>query len=189
MKDIPKKFVKNCDHVGNNTFIQVKKKGNVYMYRREYMDGKVKSYEVFISKFIAKGTPLPGGAVEKEDRWQYPGTNQFGKTAYDCKSEAHAEERFDELVEKAKNQEEAKEESIRTGKPNKGRKPNNKISLTTPKSKFTMKMLVSQSGLSQPQIYPFLKQWLANGIVTIVDQIKPEGKGRPAMVYQPTVIA
>ena len=186
MKDIPEKFVKNCDLVGNNTFIQIKKEGNVYMYRRERMDGTVKSYEVFLGKFIAKGTPLPGGVVEKEDRIQYPGSAQFGKTAYDCKTEAQAEQRFEELLKKSANQAEAKEEAIKTGKRNRGKRGTNKINVSVPEkdSKFTMKMLITSTGLTQPVLFSIVKSWMNSGIVKINGYIKPEGgRGRPSIEY------
>ena len=184
MKDIPKKFVKNCDGVGDNTFIQVKKEGNVYMYRRERMDGTVKSYEVFLSKFIAKGTPLPNGAVEKEDRMAYPGSASFGKSAYDCKTENQAEIRFEQLVKKAKDSEDAAEESKRTGKPNRGRRKVKKLNVPIPPSKFTMKFLVESTGYSQPQLYPIVKNWLIEQKISVVGNQKPEGgKGKPALIY------
>lgn len=189
MKDIPKKFVKNCDGVGDNTFIQVKKEGNVYMYRRERMDGTFKSYEVFISKFIAKGTPLPGGAVEKEDRMAYPGAQSFGKNAYDCKTEDQAETRFEQLLKKAKDSQDAKEEAERTGKPNKGRrKAKAKPDVNPPKGKFTMKFLIDVTGYNQPQLYPIVKNWLADNKISVVGKQKPEGgKGKPALVYESVV--
>jgi len=185
MKDIPKKFVKNCDGVGDNTFIQVKKEGNVYMYRRERMDGTVKSYEVFLSKFIAKGTPLPNGAVEKEDRMAYPGSASFGKSAYDCKTEDQAEIRFEQLVKKSKDSEEAKDEAVRTGKPNRGRRKAKKMEVNKPNGKFTMKFLVESTGYSQPQLYPIVQQWLTSGTVAVVGKQKPEsGRGKPSLVYE-----
>ena len=187
MKDIPTKFVKNCDLVGNNTFIQIKKEGNVYMYRRERMDGTIKSYEVFIGKFIAKGTPLPGGAVEKEDRIQYPGSAQFGKTAYDCKNESQAEQRFEELLKKSVNQADAKEEAAKTGVRNRGRRgTSNKIKLdmTLNKgTKFTAKFLMTVLGVTQPVLFPIIKQWEKDGVIKVNGSVKSEGKGRPATEY------
>lgn len=187
MKDIPEKFVKNCDLVGNNTFIQIKKEGNVYMYRRERMDGTVKSYEVFLGKFIAKGTPLPGGAVEKEDRIQYPGSAQFGKTAYDCRTISQAEERFDQLVIKAKDSADAKEEAAKTGIRNRGRRGTSKkikLDMTLNKgTKFTAKFLMTVLGVTQPVLFPIIKQWEKDGVIKVNGSVKAEGKGRPSTEY------
>lgn len=184
MKKLEKKFTANYDKVGNNIFTQVKRTDDVALYHRTYMDGTHKSYEVFIVKKRFKGEPLPGGLTEKEDRECYPGSSSFGRYAYDCKNESQAEDRYDELLVKAKNQKESKEESKLTGKPNKGRRSTKKIAISTPKGKFTMKMLVTQTGLTQPQIYPVVKQWLTEGIIKVVETIKSEGKGRSANVYQ-----
>ena len=186
IKDLPKKFVKNCDGVGDNTFIQIKKEGNVYIYRRERMDGTFKGFEVFIGKFIAKGTPLPGGAVEKEDRIQYPGSAAFGKIAFDCRTEEDAEARFEYLLQKSKDKQDAKEEAARTGKPNKGRRSKAKVDVQPPTGKrFTMKFLVSSTGYNQPQLYPVVRQWLTEGKVTVVGKERAEGgRGKPAVVYE-----
>ena len=185
IKDLPKKFVKNCDGVGDNTFIQIKKECNVYMYRRERMDGTLKGFEVFIGKFIAKGTPLPGGAVEKEDRIQYPGSAAFGKIAFDCRTEEDADARFEYLLQKSKDKQDAKEEAIKTGKPNKGRRSKAKVDVQPPTGKrFTMKFLMQMTQYSQPQLYPILQNWVKSGVVTVVGKEKAEGRGKPSLVYE-----
>ncbi len=82
MKKLEKSFVGNYDRVGNTRFVQVKRTSDVAMYRRENMDGSLRSFEVFIVKNRKKGDALPNGAVEKEDRECYPGTSAFGRIAY-----------------------------------------------------------------------------------------------------------
>jgi len=185
MKKLEKKFKCNYDKVGDCNFIQVKRTDDVAMYRREYMDGTFKSYDVFIVKRRYKGDPLPGGVVEKEDRECYPSANSFGRIAFDCKTEDQAEIRFDQLVKKAKESQDAKEESKRTGKPNRGRRKAKKMEVNKPNGKFTMKFLVESTGYSQPQLYPVVQQWLTSGAVAVVGKQKPEGgKGKPALVYE-----
>lgn len=184
MKDIPEKFVKNFDSVGNNTFTQIRREGNVYMYRRTRMDGTFKSYEVFMAKFIKKGTTLPGGMVEKEDRFQYPGSASFGKTAYDCRTETDADKRFEELLKKSKLAQESLEEAKITGKRNKGRRAKTKVEVKLPSGKFTMKMLIANTGLSQPVLYLIVKQWLADNRIKVDSLQKTEGqRGRPQVIY------
>jgi len=184
MKKIEKKFTMNADKVGDNNFIQVKRTDDVAMYRRERLDGTVKSYEVFIVKRRYKGDPLPGGAVEKEDRECYPGSSVFGKIAYDCKTEDQAEARFEQLVKKVKDSEDAAEESKRTGKPNRGRRKAKKLNVPIPPSKFTMKFLIESTGYSQPRLYPIVKNWLIEQKISVVGKQKPEGgKGKPALIY------
>ena len=179
MKKLQKEFTGNFDRVGNTKFIQRKKENGVAMYERQNMDGTFRSYEVFIVKVVPKGTALPGGNTVQETYEQYPGCAAFGKTAYDCKTIDAAEKRFDELVKKVKDSNDAKEESIKSGKPiRRGRK-----AVSVPNGKFTMKHLITESGMTQPQLHPIVKGWVESGLVKVVEMIKPEGKGRPAMVY------
>ena len=205
MNDIPSHFISNNDKIGNCNFDLVKKQNDVYLYHRTNMDGSHRSYEVFISKFIAKGTPLPGGMVEKEDRMQYPGAAQFGKTAYDCKTLDQAEHRFDELLVKSKEKVLNKELSIKTGKRVSGRKSNpNKVVVVKAKGgkrgrkrmdvkfqlpdvggTFTMKQLVAASGVSQPLLYSRLQELIGAGKVQEHARVRQEGqRGRSQVVYQ-----
>ena len=189
MKKLEKKFTMNADKVGDCNFIQVKRTDDVAMYRRENLDGTIRSYEVFIIKTRKKGDPLPNGMVEKEDRECYPGSASFGKIAYDCKTEDQAETRFEQLLKKAKDSQDAKEEAERTGKPNKGRRKDKaKSDVNPPKGKFTMKFLIDVTGYNQPQLYPIVKNWLADNKISVVGKQKPEGgKGKPALVYESVV--
>ena len=184
MKKLEKTFVGNYDRVGNTRFVQVKRTKEVAMYRRENMDGSVRSYEVFLVKTRKKGDALPNGAVEKEDRECYPGTSAFGRIAYDCKTEDQAETRYDELIERAKDLLEAQEESVKTGKRVKVSRKK-KVDVKLPSGKFTMKMLMSEYQLPQPTLYLIVKKWIAEAKVGVVDSVRNEsGRGKPALVYQ-----
>ncbi len=183
MKKLEKTFVGNYDRVGNTRFVQVKRTKEVAMYRRENMDGSVRSYEVFLVKTRKKGDALPNGAVEKEDRECYPGTSAFGRIAYDCKTEDQAETRYDELIERAKDLLEAQEESVKTGKRVKVSRKK-KVDVKLPSGKFTMKMLVAETGLSQPTLYIMLQNLVKQGVVQEVERVRVEGqRGRATVVY------
>jgi len=189
MNDIPKHFVKNNDFIGNCNFDLVKKQHDVYLYHRTTMEGKHFSYEVFISKFIAKGTPLPGGVFEKEDRMQYPGSAQFGKTAYECKDICQAEDRFDELLIKFKQKSDNKELSLKTGTVVKGRRGRKrhefKFQLPSIDQTFTMNQLVASSGVSQPLLYIRVQELISLGRVKEYSRVRKEGqRGRATVVYQ-----
>ena len=182
MKKLEKTFVGNYDRVGNTRFVQVKRTKEVAMYRRENMDGSVRSYEVFLVKTRKKGDALPNGAVEKEDRECYPGTSAFGRIAYDCKTEDQAETRYDELIQRADELAEASEESKRTGK--KVVRKKKKTEITLPDGKFTMKMLVAETGMSQPTLYIMLQNLVKQGVVQEVERVRVEGqRGRATVVY------
>jgi hypothetical protein len=189
MNDIPKHFVKNNDFIGNCNFDLVKKQHDVYLYHRTTMEGKHFSYEVFISKFIAKGTPLPGGVFEKEDRMQYPGSAQFGKSAYECKDICQAEDRFDELLIKFKQKSDNKELSLKTGTVVKGRRGRKrhefKFQLPSIDQTFTMNQLVASSGVSQPLLYIRVQELISLGRVKEYSRVRKEGqRGRATVVYQ-----
>ena len=188
MKKLQKEFTANYDRVGNTKFIQIKKENGVAIYERQNMDGSTRSYEVFIVKVIEKGTALPGGNSVQETYEQYPGCAAFGKTAYDCKTIASAEERFDELVKKVKCSNDAKEESIKTGVPVKrGRKASTKmnVKMTLKKdSKFTINMLNTYTGVNTVYIRKAVNEWLESGVITINGTVKSEnGRGKPSIEY------
>lgn len=185
MKKLEKRFKLNADKVGDNIFTLVKREDKVAIYERSRSDGTVKSYEVFIVKTVEKGTPLPNGKQVEETYESYPGSASFGRTAYDCKNLDQAEDRFVELQRKVKNSEESAEESKRTGKPNRGKRAKVKSVVNLPKGKFTMKMLINDTGLTQPQLYPMVKQWLADSLIEVVETVRrvEGGRGRPSIVY------
>ena len=188
MKKLQKEFTGNFDRVGNTKFIQIKKENGVAIYERQNMDGSTRSYEVFIVKVIEKGTALPGGNSVQETYEQYPGCAAFGKSAYDCKTIASAEERFDELVKKVKCSNDAKEESIKTGVPVKrGRKASTKmnVKMTLKKdSKFTINMLNTYTGVNTVYIRKAVNEWLESGVITINGTVKSEnGRGKPSIEY------
>jgi hypothetical protein len=183
MKKLEKSFVGNYDRVGNTRFVQVKRTADVAMYRRENMDGSVRSYEVFLVKMRKKGDPLPNGAVEKEDRECYPGSAVFGRIAYDCKSEDQAEARYEELIERAVELKAAAAESKATGK-RVVRRNKKKVDVQLPKGKFTMKMLVAETGMTQPVLYLYLQNLIKEGKVVEVERVRVEGqRGKASVVY------
>lgn len=189
MKDIPKHFVANNDKVGNCNFDLVKKDGAVYMYHRTNMDGSHRSYEVFHSKFVAKGTPLPGGAVEKEDRMQYPGSAAFGRTAFDCKSLDHAEQRFDELVKRAKSSK-ANADTDDTNKVKRGRgRKRMSLELVLPPTgqRFTKKQLMNtlNKSVNPSVVYNRIQELVRAGKVVEDGTFREEGqRGKAQVIYR-----
>jgi hypothetical protein len=187
MKKLQKEFTGNYDKVGMNKFVQIRNENGVAMYQRFNTDGTPRSYEIFIIKTVPKGAPLPNGKFVEESYQSYPGSAQFGKTAYDCRTLGQAEERFDQLVIKVKDSADAKEEAAKTGVPNRGRRGTSKknvVNVPEKGSKFTMKLLVTKTGLSQPVLFPIVKSWEVSGIIKINRSVKTEtGKGRPSIEY------
>jgi hypothetical protein len=50
-------------------------------------------------------------------------------------------------------------------------------------TKFTAKFLMSVLGVTQPVLFPIIKQWQTDGLIKINGTVKGEGKGRPAAEY------
>ncbi len=205
MKKLENQFVMNADMVGNNIFTQVKRENDVVIYHRTNMDGRHRSYEVFIIKTVLEGSPLPNGIFAKETYESYPRKSAFGRTAYDCRDICQAEDRFDELLVKSKQKIDNKELSLKTGKVVKGRRANpNKVVVVKVKGgkrgrkrhefkfqlpsidqTFTMNQLVASSGVSQPLLYIRVQELISLGRVKEYSRVRKEGqRGRATVVYQ-----
>lgn len=95
-------FLTNADKCGDHIFTQIKRTGNVAVYRRNEVDtNKLIGFEVFVIKTVKAGTVFAkGGTPTENDYESYPGSSSFGKSAWFCVTEDRAMERFDQLVEK-----------------------------------------------------------------------------------------
>lgn len=177
MKSLSTEFTCNADKCGEQVFRQMRRSDGVAMYQRIRPDGSIKGYEVFIIKTIKAGTALPGGKSVAEDYEQYPGAAQWGKTAWSPGSEAAADEKFDALVKRLRSE---------VGQPKRrGRKATAATTFVVPSGKFTMKMLIEQTGMTQPVLYIRLQKLIKEGKVVEVDRVRTEtGRGRLAVVYQ-----
>ena len=79
---------------------------------------------------------------------------------------------------------EASEESKRTGKKVVRKSKKKKTDITLPDGKFTMKMLVAETGMSQPTLYIMLQNLVKQGVVQEVERVRVEGqRGRNTVVY------
>lgn len=155
----------------------MRRSDGVAMYQRIRPDGSSHGYEVFIIKTIKAGTALPGGKSVAEDYEQYPGAAQWGKTAWSPPGAAAADVKFDALVKRLRSE---------VGQPKRrGRKATAATTFVVPSGKFTMKMLIEQTGMTQPVLYIRLQKLIKEGKVVEVDRVRTEtGCGRLAVVYQ-----
>lgn len=176
MKLLQKEFTMNADKSGDQLFKQLRKENGVALYER-LRDDKHYDYEVFVIKTIAAGTPLPNGKKVEVAYEQYPGAAAWGKSAWSPATLEQANTMFDKLVTKLKSE---------AGQPKRrGRKSKNTQKIVLPKGKFTMKSLISKTGLTQPVLYLQLKKLIAAGVVVEVDRVKTDsGRGRLAVVYK-----
>ncbi len=198
MKDIPVEFISNRDSCGNHVFKQIKRKDNLFLYSRTRVSDKtIHSFEVFRAKFIKKGAKLPGGMVEAEDRYAYPGAGGFGKFAKSCKTLDQAEHWFEVLEKDAEaallvaeespdtDPEEGTVSEAPTEKKQRGRVAK-VVNMKLPKKgeQFTMKHLMLLTGEGQPILYQRLKPFIEIGHVSIIGAVRKEGvRGRAETLY------
>ena len=191
MKLLQQQFTKLCDGLGEFSFTQIKKDGNVFLYKRCYSDGKFHSYEVFLTKPILKGTKLPGGAVVEEDYQPYTTANKGG---FNCRficdpDEDNALERaeiaFKEIVDHVKeNKDNAEANGDVIGK--RGRVAKIRPILNFPSNKeFTLKDIMAvNTDYSQSIIYTTVKEEIKKNKIKLLRREKLAGnKGKPSCIY------
>jgi len=172
MKTLEKTFVMNADKCGNHTFTQTRREGNFCIYRRNRVsDGTVHSYEVFITRVIKAGTPLPGGNFVAEDYEQYPGANAFGRTAWSY-SGAQAEPAANLVFDRIKAAKEQPEVEIETDGAVTtipvARVAKSKLELKLPGKPFTQKELAAHNNIANyKEVYSSLQSMLADKILRL----------------------
>ena len=91
------------------------------------------------------------------------------------------------LDEVAMNPTRLKQEAAKTGVRNRGRRGASKkikLDMTLNKgTKFTAKFLMTVLGVTQPVLFPIIKQWEKDGVIKANGTVKAEGKGRPSTEY------
>ena len=204
MKQLKLEFVKNCDGCGKHKFVQLRREGDVCLYERLKMDGNHFGYEVFITKTVKAGSPLPGGLKVEEDYEQYPGSSQWGKTAFSPSTLSGAEERFAELVAKSKVLSDAREQTAVTGKrvrarkivnvmkvkpvksvgDRKGRKSVDRTQFVFPDGEWTMKQAHTLNPtVCHATIWTYAKQLVKSGDLIVCGQMSG-GRGKPTLLYR-----
>ena len=160
------------------------------MYKRETLDEKFITYEVFVIKTRLKGQSLPNGLFELEDRECYPGASSFGKHAYCCLHECDADDRYLELIKKYTDKTQMTDVTVVDTKSDTKQtintpKPLATTSVNVPVGKFTVKMLIESSGIKQPKLQIVLKQLINDNIIKQIGTLHINGKrGKSANLYE-----
>lgn len=168
-------FLTNADGCGDHIFTQIKRSGNVCLYRRnKASDGRIMAYEVIITKTIKAGAPLPGGSVVANDYENYPGKSQFGKAAWFCVDEQSADDKFEKLIKDTTvlvsivevSTEEVKDESS-----------------DIPVGEFTQSQFAVHNCMPpRGVVYNVLQSLINKGVVRISQRVQIGG-GRPTILY------
>lgn len=199
MKSLQKTFQTNADKIGIHQFTLVKRTPTVAMYRRDHLDGRLHSYEVFRVKTVKAGAPLPGGLFVQEDYESYPGKGGFGRYGYSCKTLERAEHWFDHLLHindpiEVSDPKEGEDEGPgakskplgEIGAKRRGRKAVDRSSLKMPKKgeKFDIKTLSAMNpSVSSGFMYLHLQGLIKMQQAAAVDTVKG-GRGKPTVVYE-----
>lgn len=192
MKILEKTFEMNADKCGNHTFTQVRREGNVCMYRRNRVtNNRLHSVEVFLAKVIKAGAKLPGGGVVMEDYEQYPGASMFGRSAWSTGTVESGTLIFSRLLKKQSavaDEDTTADVSDETEIVNVMRvvKPQGeRRKLNFPSGPFTQKELASFNGIDNyKEVYTDLQRGLANGTLKISVQTKEVTRGRAAKMFE-----
>jgi hypothetical protein len=199
MKSLQKTFQTNADKMGTHQFTLIKRTSTVAMYRRDWLDGKLHSYEVFKVKTVKAGAPLPGGSFVQEDYESYPGKGGFGRYGYSCKTLERANHWFEHLSHLNDNSNTSdngeplddsnsikSERSSEIGAKRRGRKAVDRSTLKMPKKgeKFDIKTLSAMNpSVSSGFMYIHLQGLIKMNQAAAVDTIKG-GRGKPTVIYE-----
>jgi hypothetical protein len=189
MKTLEQNFVMNADKCGDHTFTQIRREGNICCYRRNRVsDNRVHSFEVFITRVVKAGSPLPGGGMVAEDYEQYPGKTAFGRTAWSILMEQRANTVFNGLL--AKNvipEPDTAEETELVNIVKVVRPKSDRRAIKFPKGPFTQKDLAAFNGIENyKEVYTDLQRALADGTLKISAQVKEVSRGRAAKMFELT---
>lgn len=174
----------NADKCGDTTFTQLRREGAVCMYRRDRVsNGELHSFEVFVTKTVKAGAPLPGGGTVAEDYEQYPGASSFGRSAWSTNAEQRANKIFDGLIKKAVAAVEHETEEIETVPV--ARVAKGEVTLKLPDKPFTQKELAAFNGLDNyKEVYSDLQKMLSNKTLKVVGE-RTAGRGKAAKLFGP----
>jgi uncharacterized membrane protein len=184
-------FLTNADGTGDQVFTQIKREGNVAIYRRDRVStGHTYGFEVVVLKQVKAGQPLPGGNVVEKDYESYPGSSSFGKSAWFFMSEADAELKFDKVVKTLSTtptvEVEATEVVGDVVVPVVEVKKKNDTTWVIPQGEFTQADFAKANGLPERgTVYNILQSVINKGIVKLADRRKIGG-GRPTSFYTAT---
>jgi hypothetical protein len=192
MKTLEQNFVMNADKCGNHKFTQVRREGMICMYQRIKIEtDRLHSVEVFVTKLVKAGSPLPGGGTVAEDYEQYPGASSFGRTAWSTNSIEGGNIIFNRLLAKnvpvveGENEETELVTVARVTQPKGDRR-----GLKWPEGPFTQKQLAAFNEIGNyKEVYTDLQRALANGTLKVSEQTHEVNRGRAAKMFEVVNVA
>lgn len=176
---LQREFVSNDNKCGDQLFSQVKRTGNVCIYKRTRLNGTVHGYEVFTVKTVKAGTAFPNGKSVEKDYEQYPGASSFGRTAWAPSSLERAEEIFDSLLND--------KNDAQTDSPEEGSSPEvvpvKEAISPVVEGEFSKKSFAIAQGVSDAKAYQMIQELIERGEVKESRRVSTGGRGRPMVLY------
>ena len=136
-------------------YVQLDRTDKVAVYQRWYADGRPKDFEVFKIKILPKGTNV-FKVITQDDEEKYPGTSQFGFSAWSFTNEGAARKRFRELCKANDMEASGETEPV--------------AAMIVPAGRFTTKELAEKNGIAYPEATLWIKENLDIKIVALGEE-------------------
>ena len=170
-------FITNADGCGDHVFTQIKRSGNVCIYRRNKVEnGFVAGFEVVVAKTVLAGAKLPGNNVVATTYESYPGGKAFGKNGWFFLTEGSAEDKFNKVVKIHQETEDEKNSVVTT---------ENTVVETQdiPAGEFTLVEFATANCMPpKGAVYNILRSLVEKGSVKESRRVQ-KGPGRPTVLY------
>ncbi len=181
---LQKEFVTNADGCGDHVFTQIKRTGNVAVYRRTRVsDGKVFGFETIIIKTVKAGTLYAKGSEPtKNDTESYPGSASFGKLAFSFYTQFSSLEKLEELVKVQEEKDQEQDEGpVTLGLVTS--LPVEDESNDIPTGEFTQTDFATANCLPpRGSVYNIIQRLVVDGVIRVSRQ-EQRGPGRPTTLF------
>jgi hypothetical protein len=177
-----------------------------YVYKRSRKDGGLFGFEVFVPHILKAGhvQKFPNGVTKTmaDDTEIYPSKTAFGKTAWFCVNERHAERRFNSLmnitIDMTNTNNPISPEDVSTETPvqiendnnnnttpgRRGRPKGARPVLVMPDGEFSITELAVKNKVEYTTAVVFLKDGEASGIVNRTRTERRNAKGKPTQLFR-----
>lgn len=145
------------------TYTQLARTDKVAIYERA-RNGRAFDFEVFNIKVLPKGTKV-FESITEDDQERYPGSSQFGFSAWTFVSRDRAMDRYNELVKESLGETTEKKE------------------LVIPVGEFTVGELAEKNSVDYARASLFVKTGVESKVIRFVREERRQAKGKPNKIY------
>jgi len=146
------------------TYKQIQRNEVAAIYQRFTKEGLSYGFEVFKIKVRLKGTQI-FSKITEEDEECYPGSSDFGRTAWSCSTLERAQERFGEIITKLTEPEEAPQ------------------TIMIPVGEFSIKEFAEANKIDYPIAFNIVKKAIENNSVKFIREERRASRGKLTKLY------